>query len=116
VYYVEANMEIIHKTFDKCPACGSDKRFVQTLVEIAKDRGLARENWKMFFDSRRGYVLDQNRVILMPIGSKVPAFQIATDICMECGCIYAVGLAAGEGTIKAEQLPPFTPAELPLSS
>ena len=93
------------KKFDKCPACGSPDRFCEQLTEVAKERGLARPEWNLFMDMRDGAVLDPNKAVIIPIGAKVPAYHIATDICMECGNVYAVELATQEAVIRAQEPP-----------
>ncbi len=81
------------KEFPKCPCCGAESPLVQQMVEEAKAAGMARQDWKAYFQAHQGMVLDQNRAILMPIGATVDAgYQVLTDICTECGCIWAVGV------------------------
>ena len=100
-----------HKTFDLCPNCGSNLRFCEELGKELKERGLARPEWNMRFDTRSGVVADQNRAILIPIGSHLPGYGILTDICMNCGTVYAVELRRLEGEIHATpmQESPFDP-------
>ena len=90
-----------HKTFDSCPNCDSTLRFCEELGKELKDRGLARAEWNMRYDSRQGIVADQNRTILIPIGSHLPGFSIVTDVCMDCGTMYAVELRRLEGETRA---------------
>ncbi len=96
------------KTFDVCPNCGSDQRFCEQLAQEVKDKGLGRPEWTLYFDNRSGGVFDQNRAILLPIGSKIPAYQITTDICMECGTIYASEIIKLQATIQRGNIPPLT--------
>ena len=91
-------MEPITRKFEQCPNCGSDQRFLEVLTNNLKDRGLARPNWSFYFDSRNGVVVDKAKEAAIPIGSKVPSFTIYTDICLDCGTIYAVYLGSGEVT------------------
>lgn len=89
------------RTFNKCPCCGSEKQFCKELGEELKERGLARPEWNMRLDSRQGAVADPNRAVLIPIGARIPAFYIVTDICMDCGTVYAVEIARLEGQTQA---------------
>lgn len=90
-----------HKAFDKCPVCGSAERFLETLSQELKDRGLARQEWNMRYDARQGAVYDADRTIMIPIGASLPGYSIETDICMNCGTVYAVSLRRLEGKTAA---------------
>jgi len=91
-------MEPIKKAFKSCPNCGSEQRFLETLATELRSRGLARTNWNFYYDSRNGIVMDKAKEAVLPIGTKVPGFNILTDICLDCGTIYAVYLESGEVT------------------
>lgn len=98
------------KKFPKCPVCKfreeiaeilgkpelalSDGKnaFCGQMGEEMKERGLARPEWNFHLDLTKGIVVDRNKESSIPIGSKVPAYGIATDICLDCGCIYATNL------------------------
>ena len=85
-----------HKSFTKCPCCGSEDRFFEQLGNTLKERGLAREEWAFHYDVRQGHVVDPTKAEAIPIGSEVPGFGIITDVCMECGCVYAVDLTRND--------------------
>ena len=91
------------REFKKCPCCGSEERFLEKLGEELKERGLARKEWTMHLDVKEGKVVDQATENAIPIGSMVPGFGIITDICVDCGCIYAGTLQRRD--VKKE-LPP----------
>ena len=93
------------RTFSICPVCGGTHRFCEELGQELKDRGLARPEWNMRFDSRQGMVIDPSKAILMPVGISLPGFSIVTDICMDCGAIYAVELSRLEGKTSAMRPP-----------
>jgi hypothetical protein len=109
--------EPIRKTFTRCPACKSKNRFLEGLAEQAKINGTVGDKYKLAFDMRKGMVMDNNKAILLKIGSKVPSYFIATDICEDCGCMYAVQLSTGEGRVQMEEgtLPKFPLAPQHLS-
>lgn len=86
-----------HKTFLICPSCSSPKRFLESLGQEMKDRGLARSEWRIVYELKQGVVADPDRAVLLPIGITIPGFYIATDICMECGTVYAIELTRLEG-------------------
>lgn len=96
-------MEPINKQFTQCPNCGSESRFCETLANELKRAGFARKEWKYGFDFRQGVVVDQAKEKAIPIGSEVPGFQITTDICIDCGIVYAVDIKSYP--VK-KQLPP----------
>lgn len=112
------------RKFNRCPVCALREElakifkkpelilndsgsvgFCEYLTEVAKQMGLATPTWRLYMDRRDGAVLDPNKAVLMPIGGKVPAYHIATDICMDCGTIYAVELAEGEAVIRTQDVP-----------
>ena len=97
-------MEPINKQFDQCPNCGSRERFCETLANELKEKGYAGEKWKYGFDFRQGVVIDPTREAAIPIGASVPSFQITTDICLDCGTIYAVDLKSS--TVTKSIAPP----------
>ena len=84
-----------NRTFTKCPCCESDNRFFEQLGQELKERGLARDEWHFHYDVKEGVVVDQKKEAAIPIGSEVPTFGIITDVCMDCGCIYAIDLRRG---------------------
>lgn len=80
------------RQFTKCPCCGSEDRFLEQLGNELKARGLAREEWNFHLDVKQGVVVDQTKAANIPIGSEVPGYGLITDICMDCGCVYAVDI------------------------
>lgn len=98
-----------HKNFTKCPACGSEDRFLEQLGNELKERKLARDEWKMSWDFRQGVVIDQQKAAGIPIGSELPGYIVATDICMNCGCVYATSLTRVSGKISLAPPQPLMP-------
>jgi len=84
------------RQFTKCPQCGSEERFLEQLGQELKERGLARPEWSFHMDVREGLVIDQTKEAAIPIGSEVPSYGFKTDICMDCGCMYAVDITRGD--------------------
>lgn len=91
-----------HREFTKCPQCGSEDRFFEQLANEAKKKGLAGENWQFHFQIVEGVVVDPAKAAGALIGSEAPGFGIMTDVCMDCGCIYAIDLTRID---KKKQLP-----------
>jgi len=97
------------RTFTKCPCCGSEDRFFEQLGNELKARGLAREEWNFHLDVREGVVVDPTKEAAIPIGSEVPSFGIITDVCMNCGCVYAIDLIRHDvkkTVAPAQMIPP----------
>jgi len=80
----------MEKRIAKCPCCGSEDRLFEGLADSLKERGIAREEWSISWDVRQGVVVDKEKEANIPIGSEVPGFLVKTDICTNCGCIYAI--------------------------
>lgn len=116
-----------HKEFTKCPVCAlreelaailgkpelklgdGSGRFLEQLGNELKARGLARKEWNFHLDVRRGVVLDKTKADAIPIGSEVPSYGIITEICMDCGCAYAIDITRGDvkkSIAPAQQIPP----------
>ncbi len=98
-------MENFGKKFDKCPNCSSTNRFCEQLTLEAKEKKRVGLDWRLLMDNRSGAVFDENRAILLPVGSKVPAYHIGTDVCMDCGTIYAIELARKEVMLRTQEIP-----------
>ena len=81
-----------HREFKQCPCCGGEERFFEQLCNELKAKGWAREEFHFHLDMSRGVVLDKTKEATIPIGSEVPGYGIMTDICMNCGCLYATDL------------------------
>jgi len=82
-------------TFTKCPACDGENRFFEQLANELKERGIGREEWGFHLDVKEGIVVDREKEPALPIGSELPTYGIITDVCMDCGCMYAVDLRRG---------------------
>lgn len=125
-------MEKTERKFEACPVCklreelaeilgkpelklGDGKgRFFESLEQELKDLGFARGEWIFRFQNPSGVVVDNAKEASIPIGAEVPGFEVETDICPDCGMVYAVKLVSG-GAKKA--LPPpkivMTSGEMP---
>ena len=99
------------KDFAQCPNCGSKQKFFEELGEEIRARGLASENWRQAYDVQQGVVMDKTKDSLIPIGSEVPAFLITTDICLDCGTVYATHL--GRHNAKKGVVLPNTMGKMP---
>lgn len=97
-------METISKVFTMCPACHSHSRFFETLAREAIKNKTAREEWMFFYDQKQGPILDRLKDPMLPIGTEIPGFYIATDICMNCGCVYAIRIESRP--LKKSIVPP----------
>ncbi|KKM92848.1 hypothetical protein LCGC14_1214200 [marine sediment metagenome] len=117
-----------HKKFGTCPGtkqdgtpCGGTHRFMEELGKELKTRGFARPEWNLRYDVREGVPTDKNFRGTMPVGTMLPGFEIMTDICMDCGTLYAVELRRVEnkGEVRRSsglQLPNQQPPTHPFSN
>ena len=69
---------------------------MEQLGDELKARGLAREEWNFHLDVKHGVVVDQTKEAAIPIGSEIPGYGLMTDICMDCGCIYAIDITRND--------------------
>ncbi len=84
-----------NRTFTKCPCCGSDSRFFEQLGNELKERGIARDEWGFHLQMGEGVVADNVKEPAVPIGSEFPTYGFITEVCMDCGCVYAIDLRRG---------------------
>ncbi len=80
----------ISKRFDHCPLCESKERFFEMMGNELKLRGIAKPEVGFYLDMKSGAMGNKEMINRLPIGSELPGFSYATDICMKCGLIYAV--------------------------
>lgn len=101
--------------FGKCPVCsakwfglwwwwrkllktlrltarGPGQRFFETITNELKAEGRVPQDWNMYWDLRTDAIFPPKKLPLLPMGSVVPAFRAVSDICQECGSIWAVRL------------------------
>ena len=94
----------LSKEFPKCPCCKAESALVHNIGKEMKDQHLAREDWTPCMDVKQGIVLDQNYKVLLPVGKIVNAgYVIQTDVCTECGCVWAVKVQRAPARISAQQ-------------
>ena len=84
--------KVFTREFDKCPACGKSELFLGGIAAELKERGVVDKEWNFYYDQRQGVVMQPNKDLALPIGSEMPGYYFATDICSNCGCIYVVKL------------------------
>ncbi len=63
----------------------------------------------MYLDVKQGVVVDQAKEAAIPIGSEMPLFNFKTDICMNCGCVYALDITRGSVKKSISPQPIQTP-------
>ena len=49
------------------------------------------------------------------VGTTLPMGVAAIDVCMDCGCLYAIGVYRGEARVEVQKSPPpgFKPGPMP---
>lgn len=94
--------------FDQCPNCSSTKRFAESVCNELRERGLTSPDFRYYYQATSGVVLDKSKEKSIPIGSELPVIIIYTDICMDCGTIYAVRLQ--RDTVKKHIVQPMPPS------
>lgn len=78
--------------YDKCPACGSNRRFFERLTKEAIADKQAMDNFRLFYGVTEGVAVDDRMQKKLPYDTKSQGYVVLTDICEDCGCIYAVEL------------------------
>ena len=97
--------------FSACPHCGSKRRFVNSIADEQRQKGLFGDDVVGVFGTS-GALLDPKKMSKMVIGTKIPAFDATLDICIDCGTVYAVRLIRSEAMLQVQmgkskfQMPP----------
>lgn len=95
------NKQQIVAEFDKCPNCGSTRRFAGEVAEEQKEKGAVGEGLKFGLQQVGGPIMDPRKISQTLVGAKVPVVTALLDVCMDCGTIYAVRLERGEVPLRA---------------
>jgi hypothetical protein len=97
--------------FDKCPNCGSTKRYAESVADEQREKGLIGEGLKFGIYQVGGPIFDPRKVNKMLVGSKVPVILALLDVCLDCGALYAVRLERSEVPLRVvvAQPPPGQP-------
>lgn len=93
------------KQFDSCPVCGGTNRFCEQLGKESKENNRARKEWNFAYDARQGVAVDPVKAAGIPIGMELPGFYIQTDVCMDCGCVYATVLKRLSARQEVKEMP-----------
>lgn len=114
------NKQQIIAEYDKCPVCGSTRRFAEEVAQEQREKGLMGEGLKFGIYQMAGPILDPSKVNQMLVGTKIPTVSALVDVCLDCGCLYAVRLERGEVPLRAVvaqpspgQPPGFMPPGMP---
>jgi hypothetical protein len=75
------------KEFKRCPACGSEERVMEQLIEPEIEKGNWPAGTEGFTDKKM--LMLRNPQTLKLIGSTIPAVGITFDVCADCGTEYA---------------------------
>ena len=75
--------------FKDCPNCGSNRRLCESLVKELKEKGFADPNFVYHLTVHRGIVIDKRHEKEIPFGTELDEVNVTTDVCMDCGTIYA---------------------------
>lgn len=85
-------MEETTRSFSQCPCCGSKERFFEDIAEQARIDGIATDKYSLVYTSYSNAAGEAKKLNSLPVGAKIPAYSIATDVCSSCGCVYAIEL------------------------
>jgi len=95
------NKQKIVAEFEKCPVCGSTRRFAGSIGDEQKGKGQMGQDLPVGVWEFAGPLFDPRLVSKFLVGSKVPTIRVTIDVCLDCGTIYAVRLERGEASLRA---------------
>ncbi len=82
--------DLYPKIYNCCPVCRSKLRFFEELSAEAKVNGAALANFQMSLNVAEGACADKRIANNLKPGTPVATFMVKTDVCLNCGCVYAV--------------------------
>lgn len=95
--------------FDKCPVCGSTRRFADSVAAEQKEKGLMGQDLPVGVWEFYGPLFDPRMASKMLVGATVPGIRVTIDACLDCGTIYAIRLTREEISLQAAKGPPGQP-------
>jgi len=92
-----SNNEVVAE-FAHCPNpnCGSTRRFAEEVAKEQREKGAMGEGLKYGLYQIGGPILDPRKVNQMLVETMVPETFALLDVCMDCGCVYAIRLERQE--------------------
>ena len=88
--------------YSKCPACGSKKRHFEEQCEKAIKMDVAPVDFIMAYEHDVRPIAEAQTFKGKPLGTEFPTIMVATDICKDCGCVYAVIVITGKDTKQTQ--------------
>jgi len=92
--------------FEKCPACGSENRYCESLAVQEKARGHMRKELNYCFEVVNKICMDDETAKTLPSGTEMPAYTITKDICSDCGNIYVTSITEVKAMKQPQLLVP----------
>ncbi len=89
------------KEFKFCPNCHSKDRYIEKLVKEELEAKHILPGGVPSLTIIEGNVSDPRVLPSLPLGSTFPVYAVITDVCLNCGTIYATQIHQSEGEIKA---------------
>ena len=75
--------------YNKCPVCGSKKRHYEAVSDKAIKTGTVEDGFLMPYQYEERVVVSPGKEKTLPAGTQAPQITSATEICVDCGCVYA---------------------------
>lgn len=92
------------RTFEKCPCCGSDDLAVTGLVKEALERKLTQPGTEPSLQTLGASGVSMTSPMLIA-GMRVPVVEVFTEVCCNCGCMFARKIEFRNGTVNAMPAP-----------
>lgn len=84
--------------YDKCPACKSKKRHYEDISGKAVEMGLAPDGYLVAYLYDNRPIGDETKLKVAKMGEQAPFITSATEICKDCGNVYAPMVITGKMT------------------
>ena len=101
--------------FNRCPACGCNRRFAMSVAAEQQEKGLIRDSLGYSLQQMGGLIIDRQMVNAENVGVPVPVVRGLIDVCLNCGNVYAVRLEREDFPLhSSSESPPESLPESPL--
>ena len=84
--------------FEKCPACGGERRVYQSEANKMVLDGRAGAGFQFRMAKFESVIATPDMQDKQPVGSSLPVVTVFLDACLDCGCVYVTDIEISQAT------------------
>lgn len=88
----------LSKEFNECPNCKGRNFLYKAVANKLIAEGTAEKDFKAFLQAMQSPIVDKRHKPI--IGDNVPVVELMTDVCLDCGTVFARSIKIQKATIK----------------